>query len=110
DRASAALAAGLRLARGAGARLTVLHVGRSRGAREALARRLAARGVRLAGYESLAGVRIAARTLAALAARATLLVLPEPTSRNLALVAELAARFRGALMLTRERAPDDDGR
>ena len=101
------LAAALRIARRTGARLTVLDAARRR-APDALARELVERGVRLGGYAPLEGGRVDAPTLAAHAAHAGLLVLPAAPSADPELVAELAARLRGALMLLRRRAPTDE--
>ena len=103
-----ALAAGLRLARRTGAHLTVLDAAR-REAPDALARQLAGLGVRLAGYASLPGGRIDARTLAAHGAHAGLLVLPAAASGDRALVMDLAARIRGTLMLLRGPRSEDAG-
>jgi len=98
-----ALAAALRLARRTGAPLTVLDVARA----DATARpqrrigELRELGVRVESYVAIEGARIDARTLAMHAAHAGLLVLPPAASADPDLVAELAARLRGALMLRR---------
>jgi len=108
DSPDSALAAALRLARRTGARLTVLDTAR-RSAPDALPRQLAGLGVRLAGYASLPAGLIDARTLADHASHAGLLVLPAAASGDRALVTDVAARIRGALMLLRGRRPDDAG-
>lgn len=101
DAAGSTFTAALRLARRTGARLAVLDLHAQPSGSGAVARRLVEAGVPMSGYASLAGVRFDAHTLAAHAAHASLLVLPGDTGRDVALVAELAVRIRGALMLVR---------
>lgn len=102
DSADAVLAAAVRLARRSGAHLTVLDIGAARNAaRTTLARRLAALGLRPSEWSALEARQVDARTIAAHAAHASLLVLSAAARRDAALIEELAGLIRGALMLVR---------
>lgn len=102
DAADAALAAAVRLARSTRARLTVLDRDTAQHATETtLESRLAALGLHRSEWSALAARHIDAPTIAAHASHASLLVMPAAVQRDAALVAELAALIRGALLLVR---------